>query len=533
MLLKFPKDFLIVCLIVAISMGFLVFRVSHYWQSSQISSTLELEQKTLPPDGTLIKTDNDEKVYYIENGKKRWIESKKVFYLQGFRSEDIRILSADETSRYQDGEPITEQSYIVLPQELNTLADLVPLPMYDLRLKKLNGRTILKFASSFWNQGKRHFELVSNIKAKSDKNIHEEMHHQLLDEGEDPHSDASTKAGETYQEVHQLIAREDGTYRHKTVGSFHWHTPHVHYHYSDFADYIFSFIRPTSDTRITSVPKTVRQKITFCIRDNEPLSLAFPGTPKKAVFPTCNERRQGISIGWIDIYKSTLPDQYIDVHDMPPGIYALSFLVDPNQHFVEERKDNNLSTIFIDLDVKKNLVKIVASAAPFAIGSLNTFPDESVIRAGGEEKIYAIKNNKKRLLNSLEIFNSYGYSWDNVFVLTQSMIDAIPTANLIRLKGTDKVYALNHLGYKRHIINPSIFYSYNFRAADISDINQTEFESYPESNLIRLSGDSEIYSITNTSKTKLGTIDTLRDLNYNPDAIHTVNQTDFNSYVTF
>lgn len=527
----FPKDFLIICLIVAISIGFLIFGVSFYYrQPSQISSILEPERKTILPNGSLVKKADNGKIYYIENGAKRWIESKEASRIQGFKSENIITVSASDLDGYQDGKIIDNQSYIAMPDELNSLPDLAPLPMYDLRLKRLKGRTILKFASSFWNQGKRHFELTSDLKTKSSINIHEETDHQPLDDEDKAHPDKSANTAETYQEVSQLIAKKDGAYRNKIVGSFQWHIPHVHYHYSDFADYIFSFIRPTTNAQVKNIPKTVRQKITFCIRDNEPLSLALSGTPKKAVFPTCNDRKQGISVGWIDIYKSTLPDQYIDVHDMPPGIYALSFLVDPNQHFIEERKDNNLSTVFIDLDVKKNSVKIVAAAAPFTTGSFNSFPDESVIRVGGEGKVYAIKNNKKRLLASQEIFNSYGYSWNNVFALTQSMIDSIPTNNLVRLKGADKVYALNHLGYKRHIINPNVFYSYNFKAADIADINQVEFENYPESNLIRLAGDSQIYLITGIEKKKIGTIETVQVLGYNPDSIHTINEDDFNAY---
>ena len=502
----FFKDFLIVALVVAVGMGFFIFGISHYQYLSQISSTLPIRQIQPLPDGVLIKTQNNELVYYTEKGKKRWIESKEAFRLQGFRSEDIHMLSTDETNRYQDGETITAQSYIVLPQELDTLPDLVPLPIKSLVLKKLNGRTIIKFTASFWNQGKRHFELATSPQTE-------------------------IRNGETYQTVHQPIARKDGSYRNKVVGNFAWHVLHEHYHYSDFADYVLSFIKPALGTSVSNAPQTIRQKTTFCVRDNEPLSLTIPGAPKKAAFPTCGTDKQGISIGWVDVYKNTLPDQYIDVHDMPAGIYSLSFFLDPNQRFAEEHKDNNISTIFVNLDVKKNLAKIIASAAPF-VTILNNFPNETLIRTGGEEKVYITHNNKKRSFNNLGVFDSYGYSWDNVLVLTQNMINSIPTNNLVRLQGAEEVYILNNRGYKRHIINPDVFHSYGFGTADVANINQTDFSSYPDSNLIRLAGDREIYLIEVANKKKIGTIDIAQSLGYNLDAAHTVNETDFNSYIT-
>ena len=504
---NFSKDFLIVYILVAVGTISLIFGASHRYYLSQLKSAVQIEQiPPLLPDGVLIKALDDERVYYIENDKKRWIESKEVSRVQGFRSEDIRIIPANEINYYKDGEPITANSYIVLPQELDTLPDLVPLPIKDLLLKKLNGRTILKFTASFWNQGKRHFELF-------------------------PSSKKEIRNGETYQEVYQSIASQNGLYRNRVVGNFSWHAPHKHYHYSDFANYVFTFIRPTSGSTATSSPKSIRPKTTFCIRDNEPLLPILPNAPEKAAFPTCGTDKQGLSVGWVDIYKNTLPDQYIDIHDMPAGIYSLSFFLDPNQRFVEERKDNNISTVFINLDLQKGTAKIIASAAPFTT-TLNHFPDGMLIRAGGEGRVYVTYNNKKRPINNLEVFNSYGYLWNNVFVLTDNMIGAIRLNNLVRLKGTEEVYALNNLGYKRYIQNSDILYSYGFKPADIADINQVEFANYPESNLIRLFQKAEIYLITGPNKQKIGKLDTAQTLGYNINAIHTVNENEFNSYAT-
>lgn len=496
------KDFLIISLLVAIGMGFFIFGVTHRYYPSQISSTLPIEQTQLVPDGTLIKKQNEEQVYYIENGKKRWIESKRIFHIQGFKQEDITTIPDYNLGLYPDGEILTEQSHIVLPNEAEVLPDLVSLAFRDLRLGKKSGRTILRFSALFWNQGKGHFQLVANPALK------------IVEDG--------------YQDVYQHLDHPDGGFRNKTVGIFFWHKIHAHYHYGDFADYVLTMIKPSSQDQ-TLMPPTIMQKTAFCLRDNEPVSLELPGAPSKKFFSTCGRNRQGVSIGWADLYKYDLPDQYLDVHDMPAGIYSFSFLIDPRQRFIEMSKDNNISTVLLELNPKKNVLKVIASGAPF-VTDKNQFTDGILIRSGGNGEVYVIRNNKKRWLRTGEIFDSYGYKWEEVYVLPVSIVDAIPGNNLVRLTDTNEVYIINEADYKRHILNPEVFSSYGLTTNDIADINSTELASYPESNLIRRTGDGEIYLINDTSKKKVGTIDTAQSLGYNLDAIHTVNEIDFNSY---
>lgn len=380
------------------------------------------------------------------------------------------------------------------------LPDLAPFAIYDLRVAKLSsGRTILKFSASFVNRGKSQFELIGS----------------------------PSGVGSSQRNVNQRIVTENGSSQDKLVGSFEWHAAHDHYHYGDFADYVFGSVRLLSSDK---APIAIRQKTTFCLRDNELAMPELVGAPKSKTFAYCTQTRQGVSVGWTDIYDYTLPDQYIDVHDMPAGIYSLSFFLDPNQRFTEERKDNNISTVFFELDPAKKLVRPIAAAAPFST-SRNNFPSQFLIRGEGAE-VYVMHNNKKRWLKTVDIFNSYGHPWDQIYSLTQSMVDVIPNNNLIRLTGTEEVYAVNDLGYKRHILNPEVFSSYQFTGPDVADINKTEFESYPYSNLIRIAGDGDIYLIDGTSKEKLGKLDEIRSSDYDLNAIHTVNQIDFDSYIT-
>ena len=378
------------------------------------------------------------------------------------------------------------------------LPDLAPFAIYDLRIGKLsNGRTILKFSASFVNKGKSQFELLGT----------------------------ADSTGGSQRNVNQRIISQDGSSQNKLVGVFDWHVTHAHYHYGDFADYVFGSVRLLSTDK---APLAIRQKTTFCLRDNELSMPELDGAPKTKTFVICNQNRQGVSVGWTDIYDYTLPDQYIDVHNMPAGIYSLSFFLDPNQRFVEERKDNNISTVFFELDPGKKLVRPIAAIAPFTTFR-NNFPDKFLIKGEGA-KVYIIHNNKKRWIRTADIFNSYNHPWDQIYGLTQSMIDVIPNNNLIRLIRTEEVYAINDMGYKRHILNPEVFNSYQFTGTDVADINQTEFTRYPYSNLIRLGGDGDIYLINSPTKKKLGKLDYVQSLGYDINSIHTVNQLDFDAY---
>lgn len=153
------------------------------------------------PEGTLIRAERDERVYYAAEGQKRWIDSAQTFAAQGFRTEDIRILTSGELARYQDGEPITPLTRLILPSEQKVLPDLVPLAPYELRLATVGGRTVIRFTGSFWNKGYRAFKLISE--------------NQMATEGQDGTED-----------VYQHVQSEDGTLRKKFAGTFVWHPAH-------------------------------------------------------------------------------------------------------------------------------------------------------------------------------------------------------------------------------------------------------------------------------------------------------------------
>lgn len=454
------------------------------------------------PEGTLIRAEGDARVYYAAEGMKRWIDSARTFELQGFRSEEVRTLTAAEFARYPEGEPITAATRLVLPREQKVLPDLAPLAPYQLRLSSVAGRTVIRFTGSFWNKGYRQFELLT-----------------------ENHTTTGTTVGT--EDVYQQVQAEDGSFRKKFVGTFGWHPAHNHHHYEDFAEYLFE---PAQLIPGATLPgPSSRQKTTFCFRDDERMPADIPNAPASPVFTTCGLVRQGVSAGWIDVYSYALPDQYVDVHDMPPGVYALSFLVDPRRRFIEERTDNNIATTLVELDARRGILRVIAAMSPFPT-LRNTAENGTLLRDEATGSVFVIQDGRKRWLRSADIFTSYGHGWNAVYPATRAMIDAIPTQALIRRVGTDEVFVLNERGYRRHILNATVFASYGWTAGDIADVNEFDFASYREGALIMRAGNTEVYAVDGDTKRSIGTLAELQALGYDLSGLHFVNQADFDSY---
>ncbi|MDP3985665.1 MAG: PQQ-dependent sugar dehydrogenase, partial [bacterium] len=460
------------------------------------------ENFSLAP-GTLAHQEGDARIYYIDGIVKRWVNSEQAFYAQGFHWEDVQSVSGEVLRQYPEGPELTAESNIVLPGEEAILPDLAPLAARDLFLSQQSGRKILKFTAMFLNKGKGIFELIA-----------------------DPQFKDSTEDG--YLDTFEHLVRPDGSFRNRMVGNFLWHELHQHYHYDNFADYVFELVKPATPL-VGPIPPAITKKTTFCMRDDVPVALDLPNASPTKIFAVCGRYRQGVSVGWADKYNYTLPDQFIDVHDLPAGVYRLSFVVDPLKRFVEGDQNNNVSVVLLELNPSANTVRVIASAAPFRTPE-NRFPDGLLVQAEGDNRVYVMYHNKKRWIQSEEIFTSYGFQWGEIYQFPRGAVDAIPKNYLIRLAGTSTAYVLNEDGYRRRILNPEVLRSYGWTSDDIAEVNQTEFDRYPESDLVILAGDNRVFSIR--SKRFVGTYDSLRERGFEPKSVHQVNAVDFNAYAS-
>jgi hypothetical protein len=108
---------------------------------------------------------------------------------------------------------------------------------------------------------------------------------------------------------------------------------HGHYHFSGFAQY-----------RLLDIAGHVVQlgkKLAYCMEDTVQV-MEGPGVSCTKQYDCEN---QGIQAGWSDLYGNSLDCQWLDVTDVPPGLYNLEVTVNPTRAFPEETFDNNTTTV--------------------------------------------------------------------------------------------------------------------------------------------------------------------------------------------
>lgn len=119
-------------------------------------------------------------------------------------------------------------------------------------------------------------------------------------------------------------------------GPFEWAACHRHFHFTDFARYV---LRDNSDGGVVLVGR----KQAFCARDSVRVD------PAASTSMRYDCETQGIQRGWADVYDPTLPCQFIDVTDVPPGTYRLEVEINPERKITELRYDNNIASVTFDL----------------------------------------------------------------------------------------------------------------------------------------------------------------------------------------
>ncbi|MFA5935315.1 MAG: PQQ-dependent sugar dehydrogenase [Patescibacteria group bacterium] len=449
-------------------------------------------------EGSLVLTQGDPRVYFIQNGKRRWIVSEEAFRAQFFQWSEIISVESQRLAMYPEGEVIHASPSLGRVPAQSLLPDLAPTAPYDLRFAVENGRTRLRFTATFWNRGKGAMELNASAEAN---------------------------AADGAYDASQRIFQPDGTFVDKPVGTLFWHGVHAHYHYNDFGIYKLEMIGSAAVS--APIQPVVTQKTTFCLRDDLAIGAPSEGAKQAAKYNGCHGHKQGVSVGWADVYPYTLADQFLDVTDLPAGTYRLSFSVDPQSHFSEMTRSNNESFTILQLDPAKRTMQIIAVASAYESPN-NRYADGMLVRAEGENRIYVIRGNKKRWIPNEQTFNAYGFSWGSIYTFPKGVIDAIPSERLIKVTGQGTLYFVNNAGYKRRVLNPDVLRSYNLSGVNVTEINQMEFDAIPSSDLIMKSGDTRVYSIG--SRSFVGTFEKLVLLGLDPTSVHTVNNTDFSAY---
>ena len=206
--------------------------------------------------------------------------------------------------------------------------DLAPEPASDLSLQ-FNGstRTGLRLTTTIRNAGAGPLEVypVGGIDCDGDGDMGNDRlaYQRVFEDGDedgafDPAVDTTSDSDE--------------------AGCMIYHPAHDHWHFENFSD--FQLLTPGGVVIATT------DKVSFCLSDTSPFDLGLPGAPAMGhyAFTSCQaDATEGISVGWRDIYESSLPGQRIDIEGVPHGAYCVAVTSDPDNLLRESDDSNNTS----------------------------------------------------------------------------------------------------------------------------------------------------------------------------------------------
>jgi hypothetical protein len=132
---------------------------------------------------------------------------------------------------------------------------------------------------------------------------------------------------------------DTGTAR-RSAGCMVFHPHHDHWHFEAAARYrLFHVEAPGEEATV------VRRKMSFCLRDSRPLPARFDVPTHRQHYGACSRYSpQGISVGWVDVYRSFLAGQAIRMTpQMGDGTYCLHLTVDPRDLLRESDETDNTS----------------------------------------------------------------------------------------------------------------------------------------------------------------------------------------------
>lgn len=135
-------------------------------------------------------------------------------------------------------------------------------------------------------------------------------------------------------------------------------------------------------------------KVGFCFFDTNPYRLSLPGAPGSRQYAEsgCGTKsslfvKNGISVGWSDVYPSGFAWQWINVSNLAAGEYLLKVSVDPNRQFEELIEGNNCNWTRVRIPRTGSTVSVIKSGWGCVLpGSVGPLPVGTVVvppRPGG------------------------------------------------------------------------------------------------------------------------------------------------------
>ena len=125
---------------------------------------------------------------------------------------------------------------------------------------------------------------------------------------------------------------------------------HNHWHVRDLETFELKHLRKGSKVGTGA-------KHGFCFSDNYRY-----GSEQDPHYTSCGqstdlEVTMGLSVGWADLYRYSLPDQYIDITGLGRGRYRLEGTADADNWFQESEESNN--STWVDIRIRHGRAKVV------------------------------------------------------------------------------------------------------------------------------------------------------------------------------
>jgi hypothetical protein len=227
----------------------------------------------------------------------------------------------------------------------------MPIDQSDIQIRYNPAKRVrrLRFTTDILNRGKGPFELGPKDDKRCEGDTDGYLAHQRVF--------FDLNDNEQYD-----VATEHTSPRQKEVGCFLYHPPHNHWHFQEFADYALYRVR--DDGTLSRRAMDRADKVSFCMLDTSKVGWEIAGKPSSGQYgsggcESTNPARidhlvSGISVGWYDNYRQTLPGQSLDINGLDRGSYCLSIHIDPLNKLTETANGDNLRMTWIELESRES-----------------------------------------------------------------------------------------------------------------------------------------------------------------------------------
>ena len=112
------------------------------------------------------------------------------------------------------------------------------------------------------------------------------------------------------------------------------------------------------------------------------------------------------------------------------------------------------------------------------------FPEGQLLRAQNSPDVYVLEGRYKRLITSLQVFEDYGYRWEDIETLSPEELMVIPRSNDVRAgpvyRDPDGTIWIVYEGARRRVVGDDAYGALFLRPSDAQPIGAAELAAIPE-----------------------------------------------------